>query len=156
MAITPLQKKTAAGATAGIVTAIIAFTAPFEGESHVAYRDPVGVLTICDGETQGVHVGQHMTHQQCMAAMAKRVPQYLGPVDRMMPSLTTNQRIAFTDFAWNEGVGRLEHSGIPPLMNHGQIRAGCDRLLKFDTAGGHVYPGLSKRRKAERELCLKF
>jgi len=145
-------KKTAAGA--GIVAAIIAFTTPWEGERHVAYRDPVGVLTICAGETQGVYVGQHMNHAQCMAAMAKRVPQYLGPVDRMMPKLTTNQRIAFTDFAWNEGVGRLEHSGIPQLMNHGQTQAGCDRLLQYDRAGGQVYPGLQKRRKAERELCL--
>jgi len=148
-------KKTAA-ASAGIVAAIIAFTTPWEGERHVAYRDIAKpeIWTICSGETQGVHQGMVMNHQQCMAAMAKRVPQYLGPVDRMMPKLTTNQRIAFTDFAWNEGVGRLERSGIPQLMNHGQIQAGCDRLLQYDRAGGQVYPGLQNRRKAERELCL--
>lgn len=154
MAIT---KKTAVAGVAGtgLIAAIIAFTSPFEGERHTAYRDPVGVLTICFGETQGVTPGMTKTHEQCIADMQKRIPDYLGPVDRMMPKLTVNQRIAFTDFVWNEGAGRLERSGIPPLMNAGHTQEGCDRLLKYNTAGGHVLPGLVKRRKAERELCLK-
>nr|WP_230368811.1 hypothetical protein [Paludibacterium denitrificans] len=50
MAITQKQKVIGGG----LVAAIIAFTSPWEGERHVAYKDPVGIWTICMGETQGV------------------------------------------------------------------------------------------------------
>ncbi|MGR2663104.1 lysozyme [Chromobacterium haemolyticum] len=157
-------KKVAAGG--GIIAAIIAFTTPWEGERHTAYQDVVGVWTICMGETQGVKPGMRMSHQQCAELMARRVPDYLGPVDRLMPGLPDNRRIAYTDAAYNLGVGALTRRSAGPdgqprpgtsivdLERAGKWRAACDRLLQFNRAGGKVLAGLQRRREAERALCL--
>jgi len=153
-----------AAAPAAVISMVIAFSTPFEGEAHVAYPDIARpeIWTICMGETKGVHKGMRMNHQQCVASMAKRVPDYLGPVDRMMPGLSDNSRIAYTDFAWNEGVARLTYrtggrkgTSIVDLERAGRHPEACNRLLKFNTANRVVLPGLDHRRKAERELCLR-
>jgi lysozyme len=159
--------KKAAATGGGIIAAVIAFTTPWEGVRHTAYQDPVGVWTICMGETQGVHAGMRMTHQQCVEQMARRVPDYLGPVDRLMPGLPDNRRIAYTDAAWNLGVGALTRrtpgpdgrplpgTSIVDLERAGKWKQACDRLLQFNKAGGKALPGLTTRREAERTLCLK-
>jgi lysozyme len=41
------------------------------------------------------------------------------------------------------------------LINAGQTRAGCDALMKWNRAAGIVFPGLTRRRAAERELCVE-
>lgn len=166
--------KQAATVTA-ITAAIIAFTSPFEGTRTVAYRDPVGVWTICMGETKGVTPGMRKTKQQCISEMAARVPDYLGPVDRLMPALPDNRRIAYTDAAWNLGTGVLTRratvirtvggvrkasplpgSSIAELEQAGMWKEACNRLLLFNKAGSppRVLPGLDKRRKEENKLCL--
>ncbi|MTD32404.1 glycoside hydrolase family protein [Paludibacterium sp. dN 18-1] len=108
-----------------------------------------------------------MTHDQCVAQMAKRVPDYLGPVDKLMPGLPDNRRIAYTDTAWNLGTGVLTlrsknregqpvtGTSIVDLERVGKWQDACNRLLKFDKAGGKVLPGLVKRREEARNLCLQ-
>ncbi|MGC0153297.1 lysozyme [Chromobacterium vaccinii] len=140
----------------------MAFTSPWEGERHPAYQDSVGVWTICYGETRGVHAGMRMTHQQCVAQLEKRIPDYLRPVDRMMPGLPDNRRVAYTDFAYNVGAGHLSTreggrlgTSIIELEHAGRWQDACKRMNKFIYAGGRVLPGLVRRRNAEVELCLK-
>ena len=95
------------------------------------------------------------------------LPAYLGPVDKFMPGLSTNTRIAYADFAWNEGPGALTlrtkdsmgmqitGTSIVDMEKAGNHAGACARLLQFNTAAGKVYPGLVKRRQAEEALCLQ-
>lgn len=155
-------KKIAAGA--GIVAAIAAFTSPFEGLRTKAYPDPANpkIATICYGETQGVHFGDTKSPDECLEMLKGRIPDYLGPVDRLLPNLPDNRRIAYGDAAYNAGAGILTRrsngqlgTSIVDLERAGKWQDACRRLLLFDRADGKQLPGLTRRRKAESDLCLE-
>lgn len=141
---------------AAIAASIAAFIAPSEGLRTKAYPDPARptLATICYGETQGVHFGDTKTKEECLQILESRIKDYLGPVDRMMPGLPDNRRIAYTDFAYNAGVGTLKKSKIPTLENNGRWKDACNQLIKYVYSNGRVLPGLVKRREKERQLCL--
>lgn len=143
-----------AAGSAAVIALAVAFITPKEGTKTHAYRDPVGIWTICDGDTQGVRAGQVETLAQCKARLAARIPDYLGPVDRMMPGLPDNRRVAYTDFAYNVGVGTLERSHIPALEHAGHWVAACNELTRYVYAGNKILPGLVSRRQSEKTLCL--
>lgn len=150
-----IKKRVVKGAV--IVAAVAAFLAPFEGLRTKAYPDPAipTLATICFGETQGVKFGDVKTKQQCVEMLKERIPDYLNPVDKMMPDLPDNRRIAYTDFAYNAGVGTLKKSRIPSLEKQGKWKEACGELKRYIYAGGKVMKGLVTRRNAESELCLK-
>lgn len=83
-----------------------------------------------------------------------RLYQFGAEVDRCTKvALPPARKAAVTDFAYNLGVGTY-CGKIAPLINAGRVQEACDRLLLYDKAGGIVFPGLTKRRQKERELCL--
>lgn len=162
----------------GVVAAIAAFISPFEGERLKAYPDPAdpAIATICMGETRDVNFGDVATHEECQARLFARIPDYLGPIDKMLPDLPDNRRIAYTDAAWNLGVGILTRrstkcvswqegkcdrrvdvpgTSIVDLERASKPADACARLLAFDHAGGRSWPGLVKRRRAEFDVCMK-
>ncbi|HHP7177414.1 TPA: glycoside hydrolase family protein, partial [Pseudomonas aeruginosa] len=53
----------------GAVAIASALVAAHEGRSLVAYVDPVGIPTICEGITAGVRLGDRATPQQCDALL---------------------------------------------------------------------------------------
>lgn len=150
-------------AAAGIVAAIAAFVAPFEGLRTKAYPDPADpkLATICYGETQGVKFGDTKTPAECLEMLKTRIPDYLGQVDQLMPNLPDGRRIAYTDAAYNMGAGGLTRrtkgmvgTSIVDLERAGKWQDACRRLLVFDKAGGKELPGLTKRRQAEYHHCM--
>lgn len=164
----------AAGASA-LVLAIMAYTTPWEGERTTAYKDIVGVATICMGETQGVKMGMKVTHEQCLDMFADRVPDYLDKVEALIPGLPNNRKISYTDFSWNLGVAsltqrttrpdprfpndktkRIEIPGtsIVDLEKAGKWQQACERMSQFVYAGGKVIPQLVRRRASGVKLCL--
>jgi len=156
--------KVAAGSA--IVLAICAFVTPSEGIVTRAYRDPAGILTLCIGETEGVKEGDVKTPAECRAMLAQRIPDYLYAVDSLMPGLPDNRRIAYTDFAYNLGPGKLTlrrkdkyerpipGTSIVDLERAGNWRAACQRMGLFVYAGKVKLAGLVKRRNKEVKLCL--
>ena len=149
-----IQSRHIIGGGVAILTLCAVFIQPHEGVVTHAYRDPVGIWTICDGETQGVTPGERRTPAQCRAMLAQRIPDYLGPVDAMMPGLPDNRRVAYTDFAYNAGVATLRRSRIPGYEHAGNVAAACHELLRYVYAGGRRLPGLVRRRADEEKLCL--
>lgn len=153
------------GSGLGVIAAIAALIMPSEGLRLKAYADPVGIPTICYGETQGVHYGDTKTKVECDAMLYKRIGDYLGPVDKIMPGLPDNRRIAYTDFAYNVGVGNLKKrtvidgkeivgTSIIDLEKAGKWQKACERLNQFFYAGGKKLPGLVKRRAEEYKICM--
>ncbi|WP_373929255.1 lysozyme [Sphingomonas aerolata] len=57
--------------------------------------------------------------------------------------------------AYNIGTGGYCGSTVDRRFDAGQWRAACDAFLLWNKAGGRVVNGLDRRRRAERDLCLK-
>lgn len=140
----------------GAVAAVCAtLVTGFEGVRQTAYQDVVGVWTVCAGETQGVKRGDRYSLAQCKEMLVRRLEDYAEPIERCLPNLPDGRFIAFTDLAYNIGAQRTCQSTAARLVRQGNIAAGCQAFMQWNKAGGVVFPGLTRRRAAERELCLK-
>lgn len=147
------KHQTLIGAT---LAATIALVGGFEGLRTYAYRDPVGIPTICFGETRGVKMGDTATADQCKAMLGDRLQEFAKGVDKcLLVQVKDPTYEAFVSFTYNVGVSAFCHSTLVRKANNGDIRGACDELLNWDKAGGRTLPGLTARRKLERDLCLQ-
>lgn len=136
------------------VAICLTVTAGAEGIRQNAYPDVTGVPTICFGETKGVKFGDRKTVDECKAMLEGRLYEFAAEVDRCTKvELPPTRKAAMVDFAYNLGPAPY-CTKIAPMLDAGDIKGACDRLLLYNKAGGIVFPGLTKRRQRERELCL--
>ena len=152
-----VTKNKAAGAAAGAAVAIaIVFIAPWEGIELRAYRDIVGVPTICYGETRGVQMGDAATLAQCDKQLAKAVADFEKAGRDCLPAqLPDKTRAAFLSFSYNLGPRILCTSPtMSKLIKVRDIAGACKAMTLFNRAGGKVVRGLTRRREAEKALCL--
>jgi lysozyme len=131
----------------------------FEGRKLVAYRDIVGVLTICDGETLNVQPGDTATDAQCDEMLARRIRYFAVKISACLPpGLPVKTMVAFTSAAYNFGVSGFCDSSMSERALAGDLHGACDALLEWDNARikGVLRPirGLTIRRQKERALCL--
>lgn len=158
----PAVKTVAAGAVAGglaWVAIAVGFVAPQEGYSGKPYRDSVGVLTICYGATAADHVdfSKTYTKAECEQMLGKDLQKYEAQIRPCIPKIDTfppHRLAALVSFAYNLGP----HSLCGPVgrnLNVGNIAAGCNAMRAYNHAGGRVLAGLTRRREAERALCLR-
>ncbi|RDE04695.1 lysozyme [Sphingomonas aracearum] len=160
----PVKRKTLLGVVGVATAAIVApFVSGWEsgGKTHlVAYHgthDPAGVWTICDGETKGVKPGMVETVEGCAARNEAALIRHAEPVLACTPSLRghPNQLSAAISLAYNIGTGAYCGSTVDRRFDAGQWRAACDAFVMWNKANGKVVTGLDRRRRAERDLCLK-
>lgn len=147
------------GLVLGGAAAMLAIATPliarWEGVELRAYRDIVGIPTVCYGETLGVQMGQTFTKAECDAQLARRVVQFAGEIATCLPpGLPPETAAAFVSAAYNIGSRAFCRSSMSRRSLAGNLRGACDALLMWNKAGGRVIPGLTNRRNAERELCL--
>lgn len=145
-----------AGAAAGGALALAAaLIAPWEGRELRAYRDIVGVWTICYGETRGVKPGQTATPAECDAMLSRAVGEYERGIRPCLPAVLPDKtRAAFVSAAYNIGTKAFCGSSMSRRALAGNLRGACDALLMWNRADGKVIKGLTNRRAAERDLCL--
>lgn len=157
-------KRTAPSKTKGRFVAGTAFAAlccttlvGFEGMRTTAYRDVVGIPTVCGGETKGIRMGMTFTRSECDAMLLKRLSEDFAPaVERCARQpMGDDLYVAHLSLAYNIGTGAYCKSSVVRLWNAGERRASCNAFLSWNKAGGRVVAGLTKRREAERALCLK-
>lgn len=157
--ITPLR---AGGASVGVAALAIAvaFIGPREGLSLQAYRDSVGVWTICRGHTETVRPGDQKTEAECEALFESEVGQFLAEVDgRIKPPIPPESLAAITSVCFNLGLHGCRR--IIARVNDGRLRDACEAIPLYVYASGrdcriranNCY-GIVERRAAERDLCL--
>ncbi len=140
---------------AGVVSAAIALVAAWEGRSLIAYVDPVGIPTICDGYTQGVKLGDTASPARCDALTEQEVRRALAVVDRSVSyPLPDEVRVALSSFVYNVGAGDYANSTLLRKLRAQDIAGACRELDRWVYAGGRKLRGLERRRQAERQLCL--
>jgi lysozyme len=152
-------------AKAGLgLAAIFALALPlvqlWEGRSLVAYRDIVGVATICDGETRGVRMGDTATAAECDTMTEAAVAEFEAAIRPCLPAdLPLEARAAFVVTAYNIGADAFCKSSMARRAVAGDLRGACDALKAWNKArvNGKLQEvrGLTNRRAAERALCLK-
>lgn len=126
-----------------------------EGLRTVAYRDPVGIPTICFGETKGVKLGDKTSADQCEGLLIKRLGEFEAGVSGCVKvALPDTRRAALVSFAYNVGVPTFCGSTLVRKLNAGDVVGACDQLRRWVYAGSIKLPGLVKRREEERKLCL--
>ncbi|MER9912780.1 lysozyme [Mesorhizobium sp. M0050] len=144
-------------AAAGVAVALIG---GFEGLRQNAYPDPATggkPWTVCYGETMNVHKGDYHSISECKAMLVESLQKYANGIENcVIVPLPDDRFVALTSFAYNVGVGAACKSSVVKLINARQTRAGCDALMKWNKAAGITFPGLTKRRARERELCLRW
>lgn len=150
-----MKAKIIGGSAAAVIAAAVALIAPWEGQELKPYRDIVGVLTVCYGETHGVE-DRTYTPAECKAMLQSRVGQfYAGMQSCVRQELTQGQWVALTSWSYNVGVNAACKSTLMRRLNAGEpASAWCPELLKWNRAGGKVVRGLTDRRKAEYQVCI--
>lgn len=141
---------------AAVLAALVTLVGGFEGLRTVAYLDPVGIPTICFGETRGVEMGDTATVAECKQMLGDRLVEFAKGVDRCLTVVVPDKPyMAFVSLAYNIGTGAFCKSTVVKRANAHRLREACDAILMWNRAGGIVLPGLVKRREAERALCLE-
>lgn len=142
--------------SAGMVLALaLPLVAQYEGLRTKSYLDPVGVLTVCYGETESVVSGVSYTEKECKEMLSARLGYFSLQVDRLVKiDISPETHAALSSFAYNVGLSAFEKSTLLKKMNAGDIIGACNELPRWNKANGKILPGLVKRRQAEKKLCL--
>ncbi|MEZ7797944.1 lysozyme [Citrobacter pasteurii] len=141
----------------------IALIKKFEGCRLTAYPDPGtggAPWTIGYGWTHpvdGKPVRPGMTIDQSTAdrLLKTGLVSYENDVLKLVRvKLTQGQFDALVSFAYNVGSRALSTSTLLQKLNVGDIKGASDEFLRWNKSGGKVMPGLTNRRKAERDVFL--
>ncbi|MBB2698976.1 UNVERIFIED_ORG: lysozyme [Rhizobium esperanzae] len=136
----------------------VGFVGGKEGVSTKAYRDIVGVPTICFGETRGVKMGDTATMDECKAMLGDALVEFEG---NMRACLTNPDKIpdkpyvSFLSLSYNIGSHAFCGSTVARKANAGDLVGACNAILAWNKAGGRVINGLTLRRQEERRMCLE-
>lgn len=171
-----LRKNRLASQVALAITLATGLALPAEGLRQKAYYDPPGILTACRGHTGAdVRLGVTYSLAQCDAWMTADMRQAVAKVEACAPGLPPQVLAAFADATFNMGPTIACNTKASTAARYLQqytlagasqadsgvatLRAACNQLPRWDNAriAGVLVPlpGLTKRRAAERDLCLQ-
>lgn len=139
------------------LAAAIALIGTWEGVRTVAYRDIVGVPTVCFGETRGVKMGDRYTMEECRAMLGDGIVEFEAGMRKCLAkpdAVPEKAYVAFLSLSYNIGTGAFCKSTVARRANAGDVKGACDAILAFNKAGGRVVQGLVNRRADERRICL--
>ncbi|OHD24088.1 MAG: hypothetical protein A2Y38_14725 [Spirochaetes bacterium GWB1_59_5] len=150
----PRNKRLAAAAAIATALAI-----PAEGLRQFAYYDPPGILTVCYGTTgPEVIKGKKYSLDECKAFLDADMLSAVKMVEACHPGLPEKVLAAFGDAVYNLGPTVACNSTASSYLAMGNYVSACNQLPRWNkasVAGAMVpLPGLTKRREAERLLCL--
>lgn len=159
------SKSSSLGKTKTISQNGINFIKSFEGLRLKAYDDGVGVITIGYGTTRypnghKVQLGDTCTEKQAEQYLANDLAKFEKSVnDLIKVPVNQNQYDALVSFTYNVGVGGFAGSTALKLLNSGDYTGCAKALLSWNKGrvGGKLVEidGLTRRRKAEKDLFLK-
>lgn len=131
------------------------FIAGFEGFSARPYRDAVGVLTQGYGHT-GSGIGGTWSQAKALRVLRRDADEVAKVVRALPIHLNQHQFDALVSFGFNLGTGYFSpgHTMGDAIRSKSR-QAIANAFLVYDEAGGHVLPGLARRRLAEKHLFLR-
>lgn len=142
------------GVVLGVAGPLIAY---HEGYVPKTYADPIGIPTVCYGQTgPAAKPDAEYTREECEAMLAGEIVTTLARLDQCLATpLSPSEWAALTSLAYNVGTHAICSSTIARMIRSGAPGAEwCEQFPRWVYAGGKVLPGLVKRRAAERKICL--
>jgi len=131
------------------------------GDKVYAYWDKYAKLwTIGFGSTflngQPVVEGQSITYDVALAELKSHVEKDAGAAVKRNVRVPITQSMfdALTSLTYNIGAGRFAKSSLLADLNSGKYLDAAASFMLYDKAGGQTLPGLTKRRKAEKDLFM--
>lgn len=150
-----LKHRVIIGSAAGALSIATAVVSYYEGYRPDAYRDPIGIPTICYGHTATATLGQTLTQAECETLLASDLGIAFAAIDKhTTPELAPQTRAALASFVYNVGETQFARSTLLRKLNRGDVRGACHELSRWVYAGGRKLAGLVKRRATELDLCL--
>lgn len=132
----------------------------FEGLRLYAYRDVVGVWTACYGETKGIKPGMRFSKEDCDNLLIDSLVEHEHGMRRCLKdpdAIPTESYVAFVSLTYNIGVGAFCGSTARKRLDANDLVGACNAILAWNKGGRPLKEirGLTIRRQAERDLCLK-
>jgi len=151
-----LVPKSRLGKGGAILALAVVTVGAFEGVRTAAYKDVVGVPTVCFGETRGVQMGDKHTMAECKEMLGGALAEFSAGLDKCLKVETPDKTyVAFVSWAYNVGLGAACRSTLVRKANAGDLVGACNQLPRWNRAGGRVWRGLTRRRTDERAMCLE-
>lgn len=123
-----------------------------EGVKQTAYKDPIGVVTVCVGHTKTAKLGTTLSYARCQELLTQDLAEAQADVRRSITNpVTQGQYDALVSLAFNIGGRNLYYSTLAKKFNQGDCYGAAAEFSKWIKAGGKVLPGLVKRRADERK-----
>jgi lysozyme len=146
----PTQVIAVTGEGAGLV-------ASFEGFRSCPYQDVVHVWTIAYGHTAGV--GPHtpcVSQKRGLIILQADLDLFSKGVTKLVHvRIGSREFNALVSWSFNVGLGAAGSSTLMRELNAGHFAAAGNEFKRWNRAGGRVFLGLSRRRRAECELYKK-
>jgi lysozyme len=138
-----------------IPAAMVAGATLWEGTRYIAYRDIVGVPTVCQGYTgKDIVFGKKYSPEECKVFLTKELKAHTeGMLKCIKVPINESQYIAYGLFTYNVGVGAFCGSTALKLLNQKKFTESCNALLNWTYAGGKFVQGLQNRRQYEAAIC---
>lgn len=133
----PLTKRLVAlGASSVIAVSGAYMVSPWEGKENHAYKDIVGVATICFGETKGVNMGDYRTDEQCEESLVSELTAYNKAMKKHVKvDLKPYEEVAYTSLVWNIGETAFKNSkSVLQRLNSGDHEGACKGILDWNKA----------------------
>ena len=131
----------------------IAFVGNLEGLRLAAYKDVVGVWTVCYGETKGIKGGMKFTKEQCDVMFIDGLARHEAGMRKCLTfpdQLPEKTYVALLSFTYNVGTGGFCKSTVRRKANAGDLKGACNALMLW------VKPkAITGRRMKEKKLCLE-
>ncbi|WKM71843.1 lysozyme [Klebsiella oxytoca] len=141
----------------------IALIKGFEGCRLTAYPDPgtggapwtIGYGWTYPVDGKPIKPGMKIDQATADRLLKTGLVSYENDVLKLIKvKVTQNQFDALVSFAYNVGSRALSTSTLLKKLNAGDIKGAADEFLRWNKAGGKEMPGLTRRRKAERDVFL--
>lgn len=130
------------------------FIKSYEKLELAAYDDGFGNLTIGYGHRKGVYAGQTITEAEAVTYLKQDLQDAESIVkDKVTYAIDQHMFDALVSLVFNTGTS-LTNTQLLSKLNKGNVTGAAEELLTFNKVQGVVVPGLTERRKAEKEMFL--
>lgn len=156
----PTTSKTKKGAGLGLAAVLLAtpMVAFFEGTVFTTYADPVGIPTVCIGETDKeiVSIRKQFTAEECAALLGASLMLHSIAVDNCIEvPIKQREAAAILSWSYNIGTNAACTSTLMRKLNDGAPAAEwCAEMKNWVYAKKKKLNGLVARRESEYKMCM--
>ena len=140
----------------GALILALPIVAYFEGFVPTTYIDPVGIPTVCYGETdKTITMQERFSKEECYVLLGASLQKHATEVSKCVKvPLRDHQAAAILSWSYNIGFNAACNSTLVSKLNAGEPPGvWCPELSRWVFAGGKKLKGLERRREAELKMC---